>query len=99
MLALLQDGSERMLESLSLIDAVMPEVVEARKSVPKNQQNKGETVATNGDGDASAASKFITSYFNVCFILCDAPSVFYIYCAGYVIPYSKSRITFLLFLT
>lgn len=47
-----------MLESLSLIDAVMPDVVEARKSTPKNQQNKNDAATANGDGDASTVSKY-----------------------------------------
>ena len=52
-----------MLESLSLIDAVMPDVVEARKSVPKNQ-NKSDSATANGDGDASAVSKYLFSKTN-----------------------------------
>ncbi len=39
-----------MIESLSLIDAVMPDVVESRKQAAvKNQQIKTEPNGTNGD--------------------------------------------------
>jgi transducin (beta)-like 1 len=61
---LLQDGAERVIESLSLIDAVMPDVVESRKqAATKSQQqqqmiagnsgtNKGEAAASNTNGEA-----------------------------------------------
>lgn len=51
----LQDGSERVIESLSLIDAVMPDVVESRKQqATKNQQQpKAEANAQNGDDAGS----------------------------------------------
>ena len=52
-----QDGAERVIESLSLIDAVMPDVVELRKqAAAKNhqiKQIKQEPSDTNGD-DAPA---------------------------------------------
>ncbi|XP_012944421.1 F-box-like/WD repeat-containing protein TBL1XR1, partial [Aplysia californica] len=45
-----EDGSERTMESLSLIDAVMPDRVEARKqAIAKNSQVKTEASNTNGD--------------------------------------------------
>ncbi|BFZ00441.1 hypothetical protein BsWGS_03480 [Bradybaena similaris] len=44
-----EDGSERPLESLSLIDAVMPDVVQSRKqALTKNSQVKAEANNTNG---------------------------------------------------
>lgn len=46
-----QDGSERLIDSLSLIDAVMPDVVASRQQA--NQQSKAvvkaEIPSTNGD--------------------------------------------------
>ncbi len=57
-----QDGSERVIESLSLIDAVMPDVVESRKqAAAKSQQIKADTNNANGGDDAAnALSKYIT---------------------------------------
>ena len=54
---MLQDGSERVIESLSLIDAVMPDVVESRKqAAAKSQQlNKAEANNTNGEEGAAPA--------------------------------------------
>lgn len=50
-LSLQQDGSERLIDSLSLIDAVMPDVVASRQQ--QNQQQKAvvktEIPSTNGD--------------------------------------------------
>ena len=47
-----------MIESLSLIDAVMPDVVESRKAAAaKSQQIKTETNSTNGDDGAATISK------------------------------------------
>ena len=43
-----QDGSERGLESLSLIDAVMPDVVDSRKQAAKTHV-KAESTNTNGE--------------------------------------------------
>ena len=55
-----QDGSERVIESLSLIDAVMPDVVESRKAAAaKSQQIKTETNSTNGDENSAAMSTSI----------------------------------------
>ena len=54
---LLQDGTERNIESLSLIDAVMPDVVELRKGgikVPMQVKPEG----TNGD---ELSQQFCTS--------------------------------------
>ena len=51
-LTVLQDGAERVIESLSLIDAVMPDVVESRKqAAAKNQQIKQEAQSSNTNGD------------------------------------------------
>lgn len=48
-----QDGTERVIESLPLIDAVMPDVVESRKqAAAKAHQIKTENANTNGE-DAS----------------------------------------------
>lgn len=45
-----EDGSEKVIESLSLIDAVMPDVVESRKQQPaKATQIKTEPANTNGE--------------------------------------------------
>ena len=52
-----QDGAERVIESLSLIDAVMPDVVESRKqAATKSQQlNKPEAAPNNTNGEEGAA--------------------------------------------
>ena len=54
-----QDGSERVIESLSLIDAVMPDVVESRKQSAQKQphQIKNETSNTNGEDGNHTLSK------------------------------------------
>jgi hypothetical protein len=54
MFSMLQDGAERVIESLSLIDAVMPDIVESRKQAAlKNQQQVKQEPptqnSTNGD--------------------------------------------------
>ncbi|KAI8770712.1 F-box/WD repeat-containing protein TBL1XR1, partial [Biomphalaria glabrata] len=50
------DGAERTMESLSLIDAVMPDVVESRKqAITKSNQVKTETSNTNGDNGTHGA--------------------------------------------
>ncbi|XP_050520851.1 F-box-like/WD repeat-containing protein TBL1XR1 [Daktulosphaira vitifoliae] len=59
-----EDGSEqRLTESLSLIDAVMPEVVASRQS--RNQQKqavaKNETQETNGEEGATTVTPAVTS--------------------------------------
>ncbi|MPC92545.1 hypothetical protein E2C01_087639 [Portunus trituberculatus] len=50
-ISVLQDGTERLIDSLSLIDAVMPDVVASRQQ--QNQQPKAvvktEIPSTNGD--------------------------------------------------
>ncbi|CAG5130363.1 unnamed protein product, partial [Candidula unifasciata] len=57
-----EDGSERTMESLSLIDAVMPDVVESRKQAfTKSSQVKAEPSNTNGDGGAHAADNHTES--------------------------------------
>jgi len=52
-LSILQDGAERVIESLSLIDAVMPDVVESRKQAAAKSQQikqiKTEPADTNGE--------------------------------------------------
>jgi hypothetical protein len=46
----LQDGTERNIESISLIDAVLPEVIEQRKlGAMKGAQMKNETPGANGE--------------------------------------------------
>lgn len=42
-----EDGSERMIESLSLIDAVMPDVVASRQKEADRQKTKSETTENN----------------------------------------------------
>jgi transducin (beta)-like 1 len=42
-----EDGSERMIESLSLIDAVMPDVVASRQKEADRQKTKSETAENN----------------------------------------------------
>ena len=51
--ALVQDGTERNIESISLIDAVLPEVIEQRKQgALKGAQLKVEAHGPNGDEGA-----------------------------------------------
>ena len=46
----IQDGTERSIESISLIDAVLPEVIEQRKvGAVKGPQLKSETTGANGE--------------------------------------------------
>lgn len=58
-----EDGAERMIESLSLIDAVMPDVVASRQQQVHNVKNsvvKTETTNTNGDeSNSHNFSKFL----------------------------------------
>jgi len=57
-ISIAEDGSERTMESLSLIDAVMPDRVEARKQqIQKGQstQVKADQSSTNGDESTHAA--------------------------------------------
>ena len=57
-----KDGSERVIDSLSLIDAVMPDVVETRKQqAAKEQQVKTEPVSTNGEEMAQTGAETQTS--------------------------------------
>ncbi|CAH8474127.1 unnamed protein product [Heterobilharzia americana] len=44
-----EDGSERVVESLSLIDAVVPDVIEKRKSLLKQQTTAAASVSTSGN--------------------------------------------------
>jgi hypothetical protein len=54
-----QDGAERVIESLSLIDAVMPDVVESRKQAAQKQsQIKNEPNNTNGEEGAHSLSRY-----------------------------------------
>ena len=62
----LKDGTERVIESLSLIDAVMPDMVEQRKqTAAKNQQlansktDANTTSTTNGEEPAPALSMYL----------------------------------------
>jgi len=51
-----EDGAERVIESLSLIDAVMPDVVEGRRvAAAKNQPIKTEPTNTNGGEEGAPA--------------------------------------------
>ncbi|CAG2214696.1 F-box-like/WD repeat-containing protein TBL1XR1 isoform X2 [Mytilus galloprovincialis] len=53
-ISIAEDGSERCIETLSLIDAVMPDVVESRKQAAVKTQNvKSEPSNTNGEGETS----------------------------------------------
>ena len=57
---MLQDGSEKVIESLSLIDAVMPDVVETRKqAVSKTAQIKTEATSANGEEASSISKKLL----------------------------------------
>lgn len=55
-----QDGTERMVDSLSLIDAVMPDVVASRQQANQAKSNmvKNESNNTNGDDGSHSYSKF-----------------------------------------
>ncbi|KAL4220630.1 Transducin (beta)-like 1 X-linked receptor 1 [Mactra antiquata] len=49
-----EDGSEKQIESLSLIDAVLPDVVESRKQAQsKTTQVKTEAASTNGEENSN----------------------------------------------
>jgi transducin (beta)-like 1 len=53
-----QDGSEKPIESLSLIDAVLPDVVESRKQAQnKTAQVKTEAANTNGEESSNTVGK------------------------------------------
>ncbi|XP_050060519.1 F-box-like/WD repeat-containing protein ebi [Aphis gossypii] len=59
-----EDGSElRLLESLSLIDAVMPEIVASRQSQNQQKQNvaKNESQETSGEEDTAIVTPAVTS--------------------------------------
>ncbi|KAK3095189.1 hypothetical protein FSP39_011197 [Pinctada imbricata] len=52
-----EDGSQKNIEALSLIDAVMPDVVESRKQAAQPQQKvKTETTSTNGEEAGQAVA-------------------------------------------
>ena len=53
-----EDGTERVIESLSLIDAVMPDVVAARQAAAQKsaQLVKTEPPATNGAEDTTTTA-------------------------------------------
>jgi len=55
MMRCLQDGSERVIESLSLIDAVMPDVVESRKlaAAKQAQLQSAEQAPVNGSDESN----------------------------------------------
>lgn len=48
-----EDGSERMIESLSLIDAVMPDVVASRQKEADRQKSKNEEGNNNSEDNAT----------------------------------------------
>ncbi|ELU14118.1 hypothetical protein CAPTEDRAFT_4250 [Capitella teleta] len=51
-----EDGAERVIESLSLIDAVMPDVVESRKqAATKSQQQQQQLMAGGGGGGGNSS--------------------------------------------
>lgn len=59
-----EDGSEqRLTESLSLIDAVMPEIVASRQSQNQQKQSvvKNETQETNGEEGTATVTPAVTS--------------------------------------
>ena len=61
----IQDGSERTMESLSLIDAVMPDRVEARKqAIAKSSQVKTEASNANGDETSQTMGKGRSFFFS-----------------------------------
>lgn len=63
-----EDGTEqRMVESLSLIDAVMPDVVASRQNQQnqQKQQMKTEIQDTNGEEGNSREFNILKSNFNV----------------------------------
>ena len=47
---ILQDGIERSIESLSLIDAVMPDIVSTRQQQLAQQQELSSSTSTSGQG-------------------------------------------------
>lgn len=53
----LQDGSEKTFEALSLIDAVMPDVVETRKQSAVKTLVKTEPTSANGEENSNSISK------------------------------------------
>ncbi|XP_076311673.1 transducin beta like ebi isoform X2 [Tachypleus tridentatus] len=54
-----EDGSERMIESLSLIDAVMPDVVASRQQQAHSVKNPVvKTETNNGNGEENSTSNF-----------------------------------------
>jgi len=58
----LQDGSEKGIESLSLIDAVMPDVVESRKQArAKTTAVKAEPANTNGEENTATLREYLLS--------------------------------------
>jgi transducin (beta)-like 1 len=62
-----QDGSEQPMESLSLIDAVMPDVVASRQQQTQNKQKpqvvKTEPPNSNGDEPMHSNRKIVTTFF------------------------------------
>ena len=50
-MCILQDGSERMIDSLSLIDAVMPDVIASRQLQNQSQKPVVKTDIQNTNGD------------------------------------------------
>ena len=61
-----QDGSERPMESLSLIDAVMPDVVASRQQQMQNNQKpqvvKTEPPNSNGDEPMHSYRKIVNTF-------------------------------------
>jgi transducin (beta)-like 1 len=57
-----EDGSERMIESLSLIDAVMPDVVASRHKEADRQKSKNEGGENNNAEEGSAKHPYCESF-------------------------------------
>ncbi|KAK7113953.1 hypothetical protein V1264_000099 [Littorina saxatilis] len=55
-ISIAEDGTEKGLETLSLIDAVMPDFVESRKQAAKSSHVKAESTNTNGEEVSHAVS-------------------------------------------
>lgn len=64
-----EDGTEqRMVESLSLIDAVMPDVVASRQNQINQQKQQVKTEVQDTNGEEGNLTYYINFY--LCYILC-----------------------------
>lgn len=57
-----EDGSERMIESLSLIDAVMPDVVASRQKEADRQKSKNEEGNNNSEENAVKHASYCKNF-------------------------------------